>query len=118
KSLIVTKKFSKTNNYIVFPSRFAFAKVSKKEKKQVNVPTQNIYDNRNLILTNLFKLEHLLQFIEKEKIEDINSLFKYINKSSLKKIDNQGDTYLYNLVKNFDEGNTKIGKEVYLKMQE
>lgn len=118
KGLIVTKKFSKTNNYIVFPSRFAFAKVSKKEKKQVNVPTQNIYDNRKLILTNLFKLEHLLQFIEKEKIEDINNLFKYINKSSLKKTDNQGDTYLYNLVKNFDEGNTKIGKEVYLKMQE
>ena len=118
KDLIVTKKFSKTNNYIVFPSRFAFAKLVKKNKNQVNVPTQNIYDNRNLILTNLFKLEHLLQFIEKEQIEDTDSLFNYVNKTTLRKIDNQGATYFKNLAKYFDDGNTATGKEIYGAMKE
>lgn len=116
--LIVRKKFSSTNNYIIFASRYTIAKLNKKEINQVTALTQDIYINRKKIFLSIFKLENLLNYSKTDNVIYKEQLFKYINNSSIRYSKNQGYKSLIKLAKlDQDKKLTDEGKNKYIKMK-
>lgn len=115
--LIVKKKLSSTNNYVIFASRFATALTLGKEKNRITSLTQDIYKNRKKIVLSIFILEHLLIEIEKNKIYDCNELFKYINSTTFIYRKNQGYKYFRRLYKLNNKNITREGLEIYENMK-
>lgn len=116
--LIVRKKFSSTNNYVIFASRYTIAKLNKKEINQVTTLTQDIYVNRRKIFLSIFKLENLLQYVKLNNVLYKEQLFKYINSSSIRYSKNQGYKSLVKLIKlDTDKKLTFEGKNKYIKMK-
>lgn len=116
--LIVRKKFSSTNNYVIFASRYTIAKLNKKEINQVTALTQDIYVNRKKIFLSIFKLENLLDYTKTDNVISKEQFFKYINNSSIRYSKNQGYKSLIKLAKlSKDKNLTDEGKSKYIKMK-
>ena len=115
--LIVKKKLSSTNNYVIFTSRFASALTRGKEKNEITPLIQDIYRNRKKIVLSIFILEHLLMEIEISNIYDCNELFKYINSTTLRYRKNQGYKYFEKLYKLNNKKITMLGVECHKNMK-
>lgn len=115
--LIVKKKLSSTNNYVIFISRFASSIVKGKEKNKVTALTQDIYKNRKKIFLSIFILEHLIQKIENKNIYGCEELFKYINSTTLRYRKNHGYRCFERLYKLNNKKITKQGLECYQNMK-